>query len=172
MTTLVLTVIGDDRSGLVNALSDVVADHDGNWTRSQMAELAGKFAGIVMVTVPDHRTDDLVRALEAFSERGLLDVRIEQGSVARPAGSRRITLDLVGTDRPGIVRDISRVLAASDVSIEELRTLTREAPMAGGTLFEAAATLHVPADTSLADVRVTLEALADELMVDIELSTE
>ena len=49
MATLVLTVIGDDRAGLVNALADVVTAHGGNWERSQLAELAGKFAGIVLV---------------------------------------------------------------------------------------------------------------------------
>ena len=50
MATLVLTLIGDDRAGLVNAVAEVVARHGGNWERSQMAELAGKFAGIVLVT--------------------------------------------------------------------------------------------------------------------------
>ena len=45
MATLVLTVIGDDRAGLVNALAEAVTAHGGNWERSQLAELAGKFAG-------------------------------------------------------------------------------------------------------------------------------
>ena len=64
MTTLVLTVIGDDRSGLVSMLSGVIAQHGGSWERSQMARLAGKFAGIVMVSVPDDRADALIDALE------------------------------------------------------------------------------------------------------------
>ena len=64
MATLVLTVIGDDRAGLVNALADVVTAHGGNWERSQLAELAGKFAGIVQVSVADERADELAAALE------------------------------------------------------------------------------------------------------------
>jgi glycine cleavage system regulatory protein len=63
MATLVLTVIGDDRSGLVSALSGVIADHGGSWERSQMARLAGKFAGIVVVSVPDAGADALIRDL-------------------------------------------------------------------------------------------------------------
>ena len=62
MPRIVLTVIGDDRAGLVHALSDVVSRHSGNWERSQMAELAGKFAGIVVVSVPAERTDELTAA--------------------------------------------------------------------------------------------------------------
>jgi glycine cleavage system regulatory protein len=171
-TTLVLTVIGEDRAGLVNSLSAVVAAHDGNWERSEMSELAGKFAGIVLVTVPDQRADALVDALAELTQQGILDIRTEIGSPGRSEPSRRVTLDLIGTDRAGIVRDISRALAAREVSIETLRTSTREAPMAGGTLFEAHATLEAPSELSLDDLRTTLEALADELMVDIELTTD
>ncbi len=78
MATLVLTVIGDDRAGLVNAVAQVVAGHGGNWERSQMAELAGKFAGIVLVTVPDNGVDELVAALEPLP--GMLDIMAQPGS--------------------------------------------------------------------------------------------
>jgi glycine cleavage system regulatory protein len=53
MATLVLTVIGNDTSGLVDALADPIAHHGGSWDRSHMARLAGQFAGIVVVSVPD-----------------------------------------------------------------------------------------------------------------------
>jgi glycine cleavage system regulatory protein len=78
----------------------------------------------------------------------------------------------VGADRPGIVHAISRALAAGDVGIEELQTETREAPMAGGMLFEATATLLAPPGRSADELRLMLEEIADELMVDLDLSTE
>ena len=82
MATLVLTLIGDDRAGLVNAVAEVVARHGGNWERSQMAELAGKFAGIVLVTVPDDSVDALVSAVASgFEAAGFL-------STPRPDVSR------------------------------------------------------------------------------------
>src|SRR5512139_2225326 len=146
MATLVLTVIGDDRSGLVSALSGVIADHGGSWERSQMARLAGKFAGIVVVAVPDARADALIHELGPLEAQGLLEITVERGiEEAPPAGdATRLNLALVGADRPGIVHDISRALAAQQVSIEELHTATREAPMVGGMLFEATATLVAP----------------------------
>ncbi|MFP3907058.1 MAG: glycine cleavage system protein R [Acidimicrobiales bacterium] len=169
MATLVLTAIGEDRPGLVTAMSDLVAEHGGNWEESRMAELAGKFAGIVLVTVPDEQADALVAALSALRDRGLLDVHAEQGGERRPGGATEMVLELVGTDRPGIVREISAVLASLGVSIEELSTSTQEAPMAGGTIFEARAVLSLPADADLHEVRAALEAVADELMVDLAL---
>jgi glycine cleavage system regulatory protein len=165
-------VIGDDRAGLVNAVAQVVAQHGGNWERSQMAELAGKFAGIVLVTVPDGHSGELVRALEPL--QGMLDVSVQEGGrdldVIAP-GARKFLLSLLGGDRPGIVREITDVLAAHAVNIDSLRTETRDAPMSGGRLFEASAVLEVPADADLGAVRVALERLANELMVDIELDS-
>lgn len=168
MTPLVLTLIGDDRSGLVNQVAAAVASHGGNWERSQMAELAGKFAGIVLVTLPDDRVGQFTAAMEPL--QGLLDVTIQRAGADGEAGDvQRLTLDLLGTDRPGIVHEISAVLAAHGVNIDSLATATREAPMAGGVLFEASVELELPADADVEHLRSALEALAGELMVDIDL---
>jgi glycine cleavage system regulatory protein len=174
MASLVLTVIGDDRSGLVSALSGVIADHGGSWERSQMARLAGKFAGIVLVEVSDDRAEDLIGALGPLGTEGLLDVTVERAGDGAPVSTdmTRLSLELVGADRPGIVHDISQALAAPQVSIEELHTATREAPMVGGMLFEATATLLAPPTVPIAELQAVLEELANELMVDISLSAE
>ncbi|NUO91510.1 MAG: ACT domain-containing protein [Dermatophilaceae bacterium] len=169
MPRLVLTVIGDDRAGLVNALADVVTAHDGNWEDSQLAELAGKFAGIVVLGVPASRVDELTAALHELD--GLLEVTTHPGaeadSVADDSGSQRLTLDLLGNDSPGIVREVSSVLSRHELSIETMTTGTREAPMAGGLLFEAHVVVRVPAESDTGALRADLERLATELLVDI-----
>jgi glycine cleavage system regulatory protein len=173
MATFVLTVIGDDRSGLVSALSGAVADNGGSWERSHLARLAGKFAGIVVVALPDDRAQGFLEDLAPLQAQGLLEIRAERGDDAVAGGEAlRFSLALVGADRPGIVHAISRALAASDVGIEELQTDTREAPMSGGMLFEATATLLAPPGTSADDLRLLLEEIADELMVDLSLSAD
>ena len=169
---LVLTVIGEDRVGLVEALADTVSTHGGNWERSQMAELAGKFAGIVVVTVPADRTADLSDALRALD--GLLEVSAHSGTDA--AADQRswpqLTLDLTGNDHPGIVHDVSAVLSRHGLSIDTITTDTRDAPMAGGTIFEAHIVAGVPPSSDPAAVRADLEELATELMVDISAGEE
>ena len=173
MATLVLTVIGDDRSGLVSALSGVVTDKGGSWERSHMARLAGKFAGILVVAVPDDRVEEFLKDLAPLQTQGLLEIRAERGDDGSAGGDAvRLSLEVVGADRPGIVHTISRALTAKDVGIEELQTATREAPMAGGMLFEVTATLLAPAGTSADELRPLLEDIADELMVDLALSAD
>ncbi len=171
MAKLVLTVIGDDRPGLVSAVSGAVADHGGNWVEGQMARLAGKFVGIVLVDVPDERAGDLEAAVQARTD-GLLDVTVtptEQTGV--PLG-RTLRLHLLGNDRPGIVQHVSQVLAEHGVSIDELETVTREAPMGGGPLFETEAVLRAPEGVAVETLRAALEQIAGELMVDLELTSD
>ena len=168
MTPLVLTVIGDDRSGLVKAIASAVTERGGNWERSEMAELAGKFAGIVLVTIPDDQVESFTAAMEPL--HGLLDVTVQRARTGDDTDAVvRWTLELLGADRPGIVTEISTVLERHGVNIDALATSTREAPMAGEMLFEATATLETTPATDLDALRHDLEGLANELMVDIDL---
>ncbi|MBI5160716.1 MAG: ACT domain-containing protein [Micrococcales bacterium] len=171
MTTLVLTVAGADRTGLVEAVARVVADHGGNWERSELAELAGTFAGVVLVTVPDAREADLRAALAGLE--GLLEVTARGGVERASAGreEREIALTVLGNDRPGIVREVSATLANLGLSVERMTAQTRDAAMAGGRLFEATIVARASAEADLAGLRERLERLASEIQVDIVVGT-
>ncbi len=171
MASLILTVIGDDRPGLVSTLSAPVNAHGASWKRSQMSRLAGKFAGIVLVEVADDRLDALAADLGELEAQGL-HVTFERTDEPAGRASVRLHLELLGADHPGIVAEVSAALAARDVSIEQLTTDVRDAPMAGGTLFEAQAVLTAPPTTSTEALGAVLEELADELMVEIRLSED
>jgi glycine cleavage system regulatory protein len=171
VATFIFTVVGDDRPGLVSAMSAPIKAHGASWEHGQMSRLAGKFAGIVLVAVADERLDALVAALEALNAQGL-QVALERTDEPVERESVRLHLELLGADHPGIVAEVSASLAARGVSIEELTTDVREAPMAGGTLFEARAVLAAPPTTSIGALGSMLEGLADELMVEIRLSED
>ena len=167
-TSLVLTVIGDDRPGIVERLADQVLAAGANWEESRMARLAGKFAGLLHVSVDAASADDLAARLRALDTGGLTVV-VEPAGALPPADRRALRLELVGNDRPGIVRDISRVLARQHINIEELETDVTSAAMTGETIFRARADLRVPTSVTMDALRQQLEALAGELMVDLEL---
>ena len=166
MTTLILTVAGADRPGLVSAVADVVEAHGGNWENSRLAELAGTFAGVIQVTVADERVDELRGALHELD--GLLAVTVSTGADAAAAdGAQEVSLSVLGDDRPGIVREISSVLSAHALSIESMTTETRDAAMAGGRLFESAVVATAPASVDLEALRADIERLTHDLQVDI-----
>ena len=171
MATIVLTFIGDDRPGLVDALSTIIDEHGGNWEESRMAQLGGKFAGILLVSIADDKADALSAALQALDAQGLLHITAERSTAGDNVPSRELYLELVGQDHPGIVHDISHALATRNISIEELNSVTESASMAGGELFRAEMHLRVPDDVDSDELRDLLESLANELMVDINLES-
>ena len=164
---LVLTVIGDDRPGLVELLSTAISAHQGNWLESSMSRLAGKFAGILKVSVPTAQAEALQQALAGLT---LLKVTVETSpeSVEAPKG-RRLRLSLVGHDRIGIVREVSQVLARHGVNVEELATHTSSAPMSAETLFHAQVSLLAAPELNVHSLTGELERLSNDLMVDISL---
>jgi glycine cleavage system regulatory protein len=167
-TSLVVTVIADDRPGIVERLADHVLGAGANWEESRMARLAGKFAGLLRVSVETTDAEELAAKLTSLNAAGFSLV-VEHAGDEEPEPLQARRLELVGQDRPGIVRDISRVLAEQGVNIEELETDVTSAPMSGEMLFRARAELRVPSNVTIESLRKRLEALAGELMVDITL---
>jgi glycine cleavage system regulatory protein len=167
--SVVLTIVCDDRPGIVEALSKVLQDHDGNWTESSMLSLAGKFAGILLASLPPQQVGSFLQALQGMQSEGMHIVAQRSSEQRSPGAMREFTLDLVGQDRPGIVHDISEILARHHVNVQELDTECQSASMSGEMLFLAKARLLVPAQTSIGQLRRDLENLANELMVDITL---
>lgn len=165
-----MTMIGTDRPGLVERVAALVAEHGGNWLESRMCRLGGEFAGILRVDVPAERAEALSQALTGLTVQGLTVVvrpdRVEEPSLP----GRSAAIELVGQDRPGIVRQIAAVLAGRGVNVEDLTTRCSSAPMSGESLFSANATLRIPADCDVAALRAELEQIAADLLVDISFS--
>jgi glycine cleavage system regulatory protein len=167
--SLVLTVIGPDRPGLVESLSQAVAQQEGNWLESRMARMAGQFAGILRVNIEEERAEALRNDLMALETKGIL-INVETSTAeGYESELRPLTLTLVGNDRPGIIHEISQILAQRGVNVDELTTEQSVAPMSGESLFRANAELRAPLDLNVEDLREQLEEIAQDLMVDIRL---
>jgi glycine cleavage system regulatory protein len=168
VTSLILTILGPDRPGLVEALAGPIAAHGGNWLESRMAHLAGKFAGILRAEVPADRVEALVAVLGRLERQGL-KVVVERADAGAAAPQAVWVVELEGLDRPGLVREISQVLADRGVNIEELVTDRVTAPMSGELLFRSRARISVPPSADAAELRARLERLAGDLMVQVSL---
>ena len=167
--TLVMTVIGPDRTGLVDAIAGLVAEHGGNWLESRMSRLGGHFAGILRAEVPPENEQALMTALHKLEARGLSVVVHPDQPKAPPPGATMRVLELVGQDRPGIVREVTHALADFGVNVEELHTECASAAMSGETLFKAHATLSIPQSCDIEQIREQLEKIAADLIVEISL---
>lgn len=168
-TSLVVTVVGRDRPGLVRHLSDCAHGFAVNWADSRMTHFAGQFAGMVHFQVAPEHADAFVAALEKLEDHGLQAHVARTDAAPIAAGKRMLKLELVGPDRPGIVRQLSSSLAERGVSIEDLHTEIVNKTEAEHHVFKVHALLVVPQSLSDDTLRGVLEGLASELMLDIGL---
>ncbi len=162
-----MTVIGPDRPGLVESVASIVTEHGGNWLESRMSRLGGQFAGILRVELPAEREQEMTRALSQLDLRNLTVVIHPDREKTAPAAQALSSLEIVGHDRPGIVREISRVLASHGVNVEDLVSERASAAMSGEMLFKAQAKLKIPKSCEVPELRKSLEKIAGDLIVDI-----
>jgi len=171
-TTLVMTIIGPDRTGIVDALARPIADHQANWLESRMCRLGGRFAGLARVEVDSSQVDQLRAAIESLNLDGLsISVQTDMPQPA-PLVTSLIEVELVGLDRPGLLREITGVFTRHHLNVEELESEVSEAPEGGGKLFRANASVSIPPTADLEAVGDDLEKIATDLMVDIRLAPE
>jgi glycine cleavage system regulatory protein len=164
---LVMTVIGPDRTGLVESVARAVAGQGGNWLESRMCRLGGEFAGILRVEIPAEKKSALLAALQNLQSNGLQIVVRADRLVSASAAGRQTKLEIVGSDRPGIVRNITSALARAHVNVEEFSSEVVSAPMSGETLFKASVRLQLPEHCDLAALKKDLEKIAADLLVDV-----
>jgi glycine cleavage system regulatory protein len=162
---LVMTIISPDRTGIVESVARAVAEHGGNWLESRMCRLGGEFAGILRVEVPAEKKSALLDALQKIP--GLNVVVQPDSKPALATTSRQTKLEIVGSDRPGIVREITSALARANVNVEEFSSEVVSAPMSGETLFKASVRLQLPERCDLAALKKDLEKIAADLLVDV-----
>jgi len=166
--SFVITILGTDEPGLIEALASAVADHGGNWVESRLSRLAGQFAGVIRVDVAPDRAGGLEDALRRFADLHVVIQPAASTTEPRPAG-RTLFLELLGHDRPGIVREVSHAIAALGINVEELETECTSAPWTGDPLFKATARLALGPEISLDQLREDLETVAQELTLEIDL---
>ena len=164
---LVMTVIGPDRPGLVDSIASLVEAHGGNWLESRMCHLGGQFAGLLRVEIDEVAGERLRQALADLSGQALEIVAHRSDSEASSDCSEVAWVEVVGQDRPGIVRQIAGALAEEGVNVEELSSQCSSAPMSGERLFEAKARVCIPEDCDSDQLRQRLESIAEDLQVDV-----
>lgn len=165
--SLVLTVLGPDRTGIVDSLASTVAEYGGSWQESQMARLGGQFAGLVRITCLPDQALPLTQALEELSTSGLR-ISVVQEDSPEPTDKRNsYELDVLGNDRPGILSEVSKALRSENANIVEMETRLESAPESGHGIFHTLATVTLAEGKSPDGLAQVLEALSPDLQVSL-----
>jgi len=165
----VITFIGDDQTGIVGALAAVIEKHGGNWLESQLSKLGGKFAGLILVALPEQNISDLHAELKTL-RGGEWSVRITAtDTVATSPCTANLTLSILGPDRPGIIKEVSRALAQANINVISLESNVESAAFTGEAVFRAEIGAHAPDDQDIRTIEGQLDAIAEAMTLDIDI---
>jgi glycine cleavage system regulatory protein len=164
--SIIMTVLGPDRPGLVQSLSETIARHQGSWQDSRLVRLAGQFAGVLRIDAP---ADSIEHLLSQLQDPGIPGLVIQAVREDHPESSppKTIRVAVTGNDRPGIVRELSSTIASCGGNVEELRTGLESAPMSGHTLFTADCLISLPRELDTSAILQAIENLGPDLTADI-----
>jgi glycine cleavage system transcriptional repressor len=165
MSLLAVTVIGHDRPGIIADVTGVLADLGGNLEDSTMTLLRGHFAMMLIVSCAAEPSA-VERALAPLTAEGTLLVSVREVPPepdVLPLGPAHV-LTVHGADRPGIVSQVTRVIADAGGNITDL--MTRLLP---GPLYLLVAEVDLPSGADAAALSTRLYSVAEELGVDVTL---
>ena len=164
---IVLTIIADDQPGIVEKLSNIVKSHGGNWLESNMSQLAGKFAGILLVEIATDKQTTLLKSLDQLSKQNI-QITYASNDVETVASKEMVQVDITANDRPGIIQEISSILAQENINVEKLSTQCGDAPMSSGGIFKATFRASLPDNIDQDELQKLLENTSNDLMVEIQ----
>ncbi|MGB1192668.1 MAG: glycine cleavage system protein R [Pseudomonadales bacterium] len=176
--TVICSFIGNDKNGLVELLAKAISDSDGNWLESNMAKLAGHFAGIICIDIDESKIANLQSGLDQLAKDGLAiqlsnaSHAFSRGSSNQGAAQNVLQLDIIGNDRPGIVYEVSQALVAAKINVVNMQTHLSSAPMSGDSLFHSTMSLSNEHDYDLDELEFQLDKIAERLSVEIDLSAQ
>ncbi len=171
-TSLIVTVVGRDRPGIVRQISDCVQGTLVNWADSRMNHFAGHFAGTIHLQVAPKDAATVSAALQGLTSEGLQVQLARSDAPPMAFGNRMLKVELSGPDRPGIIRELSASLAERSVSIHDLHTEILPPAERDQHLFRVQALLVVPENLADGTLRELLEQLASQMMMDVALDNK
>ena len=163
MNNIIISCIGSDQTGIVDTLSKIISEHQGNWQVSSLHHLSGIFAGVIEVAIDESKTQALVSALESIDD---LSCQMKIANSTSEKVSTNLVLELTANDRAGIVQEISSVIHHQGGNLIKLVSSQASAAHTGQLMFSAK--VQIAMNETDVDLLISaLEHIADDLMVDI-----
>ena len=170
MKKMVLSILGEDRPGIVYAVSRVLFESACNILEVSQTILKTEFAGIFIIAMPGDLTqeelrDRMEKELDAIGLKvGLKDFKA--GTAPAPPCTEPFVITVRGEDRLGIIPGITGVIAGFDINIVNLKAI---ADLGNGAQVVIVFEVDMPEGANKAAFRAALQLKAEELNLEISI---
>ena len=168
-----LSLIGEDRPGIVKEVSSRIHQAGFNIEDSRMAVLGREFGLILLASGPQDSLNAVRDSLVGLQDQGfLVEFKQTDAPSGAPPGTARVPyrVSVYGMDNEGIVHAFADAMAQRQINVEMLETESGAAPLSGADLFSMEMTIAVPGDLPPAELRALITRLGDQHGVDASLS--
>lgn len=162
----ILSILGDDHHGMVEAVTDIIQRHHGNIVDSRMTLLGNTFAIIVQVDIGEHDKPFMLTGLRELAEERGLALNEHASGLRNDSSFLLYRAEIVTVDHPGIVHQVANFLAQHGCNIRDLNTHTTPAAHTATPIFSARILIEVPTSLSIASLKEKFFALGDEMNLD------
>ena len=171
MQQLVITAVGADRPGIVDSLTEALAQFSANIADSRMSNLAGQFALVMLLEVPDEQAQPLTAKMPDLGGAIGLTITVAPSRSADPAPLPGVPYRIrtYAMDQAGLVHRFTHLLHTHNVNIEQLDTRLEHGPHSGTPLFSMDMVVTVPREVKLKALRDQLEQLSADLNCDLDI---
>ena len=164
---LVISAVGDDRPGIVEALSQAILDNGCNIEDSRMSVLGGSFAVIILVSGNWNTLAKLEAGLPPLGEKLGLTFTTRRTEPRKATGHLLpYTVDVVSLDHPGIVHELAAFLSQRGINIQDMATSSYSAAHTATPMFAVRMTIEIPSNLHIAALRDEFLDMCDRLNLD------
>lgn len=170
---VVVSAVGGDRPGFVNAVTHVITQRGGNIELQRSTRMANEFALIVLFSLPGAQADTTA-AIEELQGLQSKDLQVHAREAVAPADEDAgggASLQASGADQPGIIDAVTQLLFKNNVNIESMDYDVEGAPFTGEHLFKMTAELAIPDGTDIGALEAQLRELEGQMNFDVVLRT-
>ncbi len=164
---IVISAIGRDRPGVVEAVSSCILKGGGSIQESRMARLGQEFAMLVLVGGNWATQSKLTSALDKLAADEDLSISVRPTDASADSAQRLpYAVDVISLDQDGIVFELSRFMASRNIDISEVSTRAYRAAHTGAPMFAVQMNIGIPAETSVARLREEFLEVCDHMNLD------
>ena len=163
---IVLSAIGNDRTGVVQDITKVVLACGGNIEESRMTTLGTEFAVLLLVSGNWHTLNKLETALNKLTGDDLT-ISVRKTDKRSDKGDRMpYAVDVVSLDAQGIVFNLAEFFASRDIEIADVATRSYAAAHTGAPMFAVQMAVSIPSSEPISRLRDEFMELCDRLNLD------
>lgn len=164
MKQFIITAFGEDRPGIVAKVSEILYKNGLNIEDSAMTRLNNEF--VIMLVVKGNIDKNILEKDLKILEKENLTFTVKEIPVLEEAQNesyQSYNIIVYGSDKPGIVYNVSKLLADKSINIADLRTEKTK------DLYVMFIQAELPENVDISDLERDIENLKSSLNVDISI---